>query len=509
MSELALPDGWIKTEVSRLGEVVTGKTPKKSESENFDGDVPFVKPSDLNGRIYISNTEDTISEIGLSKVPTLPENTIMVTCIGNLGKVGVTTRECATNQQINSVIPHELISYKYLYYNALLWQQWLEEQSSATTISIVNKSKFSKAPVLLSSSYEQKEIVKLLDNYLTTVSQIQARLDAIPKLIERFRQSVLNDAVSGKLTEEWRNTHSYKVEQDYLDKIEDSRKIFFNKSFDEHLNRTGKKLRPFDFSYFDDSSKADTKDFPSEWQRAALGDIILHLTDYHANGSYKVLKENVELLEQEDYAYMIRATNFEKNNFDDLMLYINKQAYEFLGKSQLFGNEILIGKIGNAGSVYHMLKLNKPASLAMNLFALRFDEELISSRYIYYYLTSSYGEANIQKYVRGVTTKSIDKKSIRSINVNLPPYEEQVEIVKKVAIAFTHADQIEKSVAIAKARVDNLTQSILHQAFTGELTKEWREQNPELISGDNSAEALLAKIEAEKKASGKKGKAKK
>ena len=83
------------------------------------------------------------------------------------------------------------------------------------------------------------------------------------------------------------------------------------------------------------------------------------------------------------------------------------------------------------------------------------------------------------------------------------------KIIKKVNFLFAYADQIEKSVAIAKARVDNLTQSILHQAFTGQLTKEWREQNPELISGDNSAEALLAKIEAEKKASGKKGKAKK
>ena len=67
-----------------------------------------------------------------------------------------------------------------------------------------------------------------------------------------------------------------------------------------------------------------------------------------------------------------------------------------------------------------------------------------------------------------------------------------------------YANQIDKSLTIAKARVDHLTQSILHQAFTGNLTAEWREKNPELISGDNSAEALLAKIKAEKQGSGKK-----
>ena len=379
-----------------------------------------------------------------------------------------------------------------------------EYQSGSNNLRNLKFKEFLTIDVPFAPIDEQNAIVSRLEKHFETVSQIQARLDAIPKLIEKFRQSVLNDAVSGKLTEDWRTINLHKVEQGYLDQVEESREGFFKKSYDDHLKRTGKKLRPFDFAYFDDSSQADVKNIPIEWQRVALGKLILHLTDYHANGSYKVLKENVELLEQEDYACIIRATNFEKNNFDDLMLYITKEAYEFLGKSQLFGNEILIGKIGNAGSVYYMPKLNKPASLAMNLFAIRFDDDVVNSRYIYYYLTSSFGEANIQKYVRGVATKSIDKKSIRSIHINLPCYAEQVEIVKKVTLAFDYADQIEKSVATAKARVDNLTQSILHQAFTGNLTAEWREQNPELISGENSAEALLAKIKAEKQGSSKK-----
>ena len=104
----------------------------------------------------------------------------------------------------------------------------------------------------------------------------------------------------------------------------------------------------------------------------------------------------------------------------------------------------------------------------------------------------------------GVTVASVDTKSLLHYKFRLPSLDEQKLIVKRIKQLFAHADQIEKSVAIAKARVDNLTQSILHQAFTGQLTKEWREQNPELISGDNSAEALLAKIEAEKQGSSKK-----
>ncbi|EZQ18341.1 hypothetical protein CF98_24920 [Halopseudomonas bauzanensis] len=76
--------------------------------------------------------------------------------------------------------------------------------------------------------------------------------------------------------------------------------------------------------------------------------------------------------------------------------------------------------------------------------------------------------------------------------------EEQTEIVRRVEQLFAHADTIEQQVNKAMARVNNLTQSILAKAFRGELTEQWRRDNPELISGDNSAEALLTRIQAER-----------
>ena len=80
----------------------------------------------------------------------------------------------------------------------------------------------------------------------------------------------------------------------------------------------------------------------------------------------------------------------------------------------------------------------------------------------------------------------------------LPSLEEQTEIVRKVEQLFTYADQIEQRVKDAQARVNHLTQAILAKAFRGELTADWRAQNPELISGENSAEALLGRIKAER-----------
>ena len=63
--------------------------------------------------------------------------------------------------------------------------------------------------------------------------------------------------------------------------------------------------------------------FSGDWVEKKLGEQIQLLTDYHANGSYERLKENVELLSEEDFAIMIRTTNFEKKDFKHNLKYIN------------------------------------------------------------------------------------------------------------------------------------------------------------------------------------------
>jgi len=87
---------------------------------------------------------------------------------------------------------------------------------------------------------------------------------------------------------------------------------------------------------------------------------------------------------------------------------------------------------------------------------------------------------------------------MKKMPINLPPLEEQAEIVRRVDQLFAFADQVEQQVKNAQARVDKLTQSILAKAFRGELTAEWRAAHPELIGGEHSAAALLERIKAEK-----------
>lgn len=257
--------------------------------------------------------------------------------------------------------------------------------------------------------------------------------------------AILEKAFSGELTKSWRNNNYTHCAQKELNIIKENYKRKYQRVENEYPHR----------------------EIPSTWCWTNLGDIIELLSDYHSNGSYKILKEKVELLDEPNYAMMIRTTNFEKNNFGDLMKYITKDAYDFMEKSKLFGGEILINKIGNAGSSYYMPYFNKPASLAMNLFMLRIVPG-IDSKYIYYHLNTIYSTNDIKQFVRGITTKTIDKKSINSLQIALPPLEEQKEIVRIIDSLFEKELEI-KYICDMNENIDGIKKSILAKAFRGEL----------------------------------------
>ncbi|MDP2903709.1 MAG: restriction endonuclease subunit S [Methylovulum sp.] len=109
-------------------------------------------------------------------------------------------------------------------------------------------------------------------------------------------------------------------------------------------------------------------------------------------------------------------------------------------------------------------------------------------------------KANLEEFAPATAQKNINLKVLNELHLPFPSFEEQTEIVRRVEQLFTYADQVEQRVKDAQARVNPLTHAILAKAFRGELTADWREQNPDLISGENSAEALLAKIKAEREA---------
>ncbi|EAR5315654.1 restriction endonuclease subunit S, partial [Salmonella enterica subsp. enterica serovar Kentucky] len=126
----------------------------------------------------------------------------------------------------------------------------------------------------------------------------------------------------------------------------------------------------------------------------------------------------------------------------------------------------------------------------------------VINKYMMYLLQSPLLQKEIEENSKSTAQANLFLGPIKNLGIPLPPVPEQAEIVRRVEQLFAYADTIEKQVNSALTRVNSLTQSILAKAFRGELTAQWRTENPSLISGENSAAALLEKIKAERAASG-------
>lgn len=192
------------------------------------------------------------------------------------------------------------------------------------------------------------------------------------------------------------------------------------------------------------------------WKKIVLGDYIKTLTDYHANGAYKKLKENVTLKYEPNFALMIRTLNFEQNNFENNLIWIDETEYEFLAKTKVYDDDLIMNKIANAGSVYIMPNLNRPVSLAMNLFLIRF--EGLHQRFMYYIMKNN--ETYIKSFANGVATQSITKEAVRNLVFEIPDYNHQKRIA---SILSTYDDLIE----------NNLKRIKLLEETAQNIYKEW------------------------------------
>lgn len=152
-----------------FGTIITGKTPSTKQTTFWGGDIPFITPADLQVNKHIFSTERFITKEGMLSVKgsILPKDTICVSCIGNIGYVGKTTGTSISNQQINSIIVNEDHNPDYVYYLLKsLWNYFKSLEGQSTTLSILNKTQFSKIEVPDRTKKEENDIASIDDSKL-------------------------------------------------------------------------------------------------------------------------------------------------------------------------------------------------------------------------------------------------------------------------------------------------------------------------------------------------------
>lgn len=183
--------------IKDLGEVVTGKTPPTENQSFFDGEIPFITPSDIDtfDKKYLFSTERTLSPLGAKKIKNckIPPKSICFVCIGStIGKMCMTNCESYTNQQINSVIPNEKWDNDYLFYLLRYIKVHFQSIGAGTGSGkgIVNKTIFSKAKVQVIETKDiQRRIGAILSTYDTLIENNNKRI----KLLEQMAESLYKE----------------------------------------------------------------------------------------------------------------------------------------------------------------------------------------------------------------------------------------------------------------------------------------------------------------------------
>jgi type I restriction enzyme, S subunit len=181
---------WKIFKIKDVGHVVTGKTPSTKVAEYFGGSIPFVTPSELDKDNPVMSAHTFLTDLGASEVKLVPRNSVMVCCIGSLGKIGFAGCELATNQQINTIIFDEQIVYpRFGFWFCKTLKPLLEQIAPSTTLPIVNKSRFENLEIPLPPLEQQKHIAAVL---AAADALRQKRRESLKKLDELLKSVFLD-----------------------------------------------------------------------------------------------------------------------------------------------------------------------------------------------------------------------------------------------------------------------------------------------------------------------------
>lgn len=299
----------------------------------------------------------------------------------------------------------------YYYLRSARFLKQRDEYATGSTQVALTDEGAEKIDLVVPPQERQKSIADKLDILLTRVKDSQSRLDRIPTILGRFRQSVLAAAFSGELTKAWR--------------------------------------------------KEGAKE---EWREARLGEVLNDLKYGTAKKCFKEKKKHP----------VLRIPNVVQGYIDlnDLKYAdLDKKEHENL---KLESGDILLirsnGSVSLVGRTALVTDKEKDMAYAGYLIRLRVNKALILPEFLQYQFQSYAMRLQIELPARSTSgVNNINSKEVKNLQISLPPLGEQEEIVKRLKSSFTFIEKNENEFNKAKGYTDKLEQSILAKAFRGEL----------------------------------------
>lgn len=400
MSELPL--GWISLECGNTFEQISTSNIKvKTKDTNQEGLFPVID----QGANYIAGYVDDEESVIIIEKP--------VCVFGDHTRVvkWVDFNFVPGADGIKVLVPKAYLYERFFYYQ--LRHAEVKDRGYSRHFKYLKETIFKVAPL-----NEQIRIADKLDSILAKVDQAQARLDKIPHILKRFRQSVLVAATSGELTREWREEHGLSL---------------------------------------------------SSWEETVFSELSREITvGFVGKMSDKYQDSGVNFLRSQN----VRAFRFDPKN----LLFISPEFHQEIYKSRLEAGDLAVVRSGAPGTTCVIPKGLGDTNCS-DLVIVRPNEKLIPE-FGCIFMNSSVAQKNVKENQVGVAQQHFNVGSMKLMPINLPTRTEQAEIIRRVHSLFASAEVVEKNYRDSNTRVNNLTQSILAKAFRGELVPQDSNDEP-------------------------------
>lgn len=410
----ALPSGWAHAALGQLCDSGQYGWTTRAKSQ---GSVRFLRTTDITG-----------SQIDWRSVPfceEIPPNTdkyllaandIVISRAGSVGFSKLISEVPEPTVFASYLIrfkPSSAVEPRYIAAYLRSAQYWRDigVASAGIALANVNATKLAALQVPVAPLAEQRRIADKLDTVLARVDACRKSLAGVPPLLKRFRQAVLVAAMSGRLTEDWRQTHAI------------------------HASPRTLTLQ----------------------ELCSPGRVI----------TYGVIKLGAEV---EAGVPCLRTSNVRwlRLELDGLKRIASALSAEY-GRTILRGGEVLVNVRGTLGGVAVVDMSMAGWNVSREVAVLPINTSLANSKFISLYLASDESQKWLSGVEKGVAYVGINIEDLRNLPVRLPEQGEQIEVVRRVETLFAFADRLEARLSQAQTSVDRLTPALLAKAFRGEL----------------------------------------
>lgn len=434
-----LPPGWSRTSLARLGVWGSGGTPSRQDPEAFGEGIPWLKIGDLSdGPVRAFEESITAKGLANSSAKLLEPGTLLVAMYGSIGKLGITTFECATNQAIAFCKLHGGIDLRYVFYALLNERQRLLDLGQGGTQLNISQTLLRAHEVNLAPAREQQRIVSRIEELFCEIDEGERALERVGVLVERYRQSVLKAAVTGELTREWR----------------------------ARISTAG---------------VAASDDLPAGWRRVAVEELCQVQTGatpkrgearYFDNGTIPWVTSGAV-----NASRITEATEL-----------ITQAAIDETNAKVFPAGTLIVAMYGEGKTRGKISELGIAAAANQACAALLCaDLKPEVKGYLRLFFEQHYDDLRSQ--AAGGVQPNLNLSLIKQTVLPLPPQPEAREICNQVAVHLSQAEALGLELTRRRSAATALRQSILKAAFSGQLVP----QDPR----DEPASALLARLAAQ------------